>query len=54
MSNPLVVSACPLTERIDTLRRLQDAGAAAVMLPSLFEEQIEHEDLEVHWLREFI
>jgi dihydroorotate dehydrogenase (fumarate) len=53
LHNPLVVSACPLGEQLDTLRRLQDAGAAAVVLPSLFEEQIEHEDLEVHWLREY-
>lgn len=53
LNNPLVVSACPLGERLDTLRRLAEAGAAAVVLPSLFEEQIEHEDLEVHWLREY-
>lgn len=53
LPNPLVVSACPLGERMEMLRPLQDAGAAAVVLPSLFEEQIEHEDLEVHWLREY-
>ena len=39
-------SASPIGQRIDTLRRLQDAGAAAVVLPSLFEEQIEHEEMQ--------
>jgi len=45
LKNPLVISACPLTQEPDTLRRLEDAGAAAVVLPSLFEEQIVHDDL---------
>jgi dihydroorotate dehydrogenase (fumarate) len=48
LANPLVPSASPLAGRIDTLRRLQDAGAAAVVLPSLFEEQIEHDELQLH------
>lgn len=48
LSNPLVASASPLGQRIDTLRRLQDAGIAAVVLPSLFEEQIEHEEIQLH------
>jgi dihydroorotate dehydrogenase (fumarate) len=43
LKNPLVPSAGPLTGELDSLRRLEDAGAAAVVLPSLFEEQIEHE-----------
>ena len=47
LANPLVVSACPLTDSIDNLRRLEQAGAAAAVLPSLFEEQIEHDDAEV-------
>ena len=29
LRNPLVISACPLTGKLDTLRRLEDAGAAA-------------------------
>jgi len=53
LRNPLVVSACPLSEDIDTLRRLEDAGAAAAVFPSLFEEQIEHEELNQAWLHEF-
>jgi dihydroorotate dehydrogenase (fumarate) len=48
LANPLVPSASTLGSRIDTLRRLQEAGAAAVVLPSLFEEQIEHEEIQVH------
>ena len=48
LANPIVPSASPLGQRIDTLRRLQDAGAAAVVLPSLFEEQIEHDEVQMH------
>ncbi len=51
LANPLVVSSCPLTARVDLLRQLEEAGAAAVVLPSLFEEQIENDDAQVHWLR---
>ena len=43
LKNPLVASASPLTGDLDTLRRLEDSGAAAVVLPSLFQEQIEAE-----------
>ena len=48
LANPIVPSASPLGQRMETLRRLQDAGAAAVVLPSLFEEQIEHEEMQLH------
>jgi dihydroorotate dehydrogenase (fumarate) len=48
LASPLVASASPLTADLDTLRRLEEAGAAAVVLPSLFEEQIEHEEVELH------
>ena len=41
LSSPLVVSASPLSEDLGNLRRMEDAGAAAVVLHSLFEEQIE-------------
>lgn len=40
LSNPLVASAAPSNADLGHLRRLEDAGAAAVVLPSLFEEQI--------------
>ena len=47
LANPLVISACPLTADVDRLRRLEQAGAAAAVLPSLFEEQIEHDAEEM-------
>jgi dihydroorotate dehydrogenase (fumarate) len=53
LANPMVPSASPLTGELDTLRRLEAAGAAAVVLPSLFEEQIEHESMAVHRSLEF-
>ena len=46
--NPIVPSASPLTRTVESLLRLEAAGAAAVVLPSLFEEQIEHEAMAVH------
>jgi dihydroorotate dehydrogenase (fumarate) len=48
LRNPLVAAASPMTAQVDSLERLQDAGAAAVVLPSLFEEQIEHEEMATH------
>ena len=53
LKNPLVISACPLTAEIDQLRRLEQAGAAAAVLPSLFEEQIEHDAEEMGKVHEF-
>jgi dihydroorotate dehydrogenase (fumarate) len=47
--SPLVVgAAAPLTEDIDNLKRIEDAGGAGVVLHSLFEEQIRQEKLELH------
>jgi dihydroorotate dehydrogenase (fumarate) len=40
LRNPIVASSSPLTGRIDGLRALEDAGVGAVVLPSLFEEQL--------------
>jgi dihydroorotate dehydrogenase (fumarate) len=40
LKNPLVVSSSPLSQTVDSIRRLEDAGAAAVVMYSLFEEQI--------------
>ncbi|MGE5756436.1 MAG: dihydroorotate dehydrogenase-like protein [Planctomycetaceae bacterium] len=48
LASPLVVSACSLTGKVETLVRLEEAGAAAVVLPSLFEEQIEHDEMEAY------
>jgi len=53
LKNPLVVSACPLTQDLDALRQIEKAGAAADVLPSLFEEQIEHESVELAKAHEF-
>ena len=43
LKNPLVPSASPLSEDVDNIKRMEDAGAAAVVLHSLFEEQIKQE-----------
>src|SRR5216684_994954 len=51
LKNPLVVSASPLSKKVDMVRRLEEAGAAAVVMYSLFEEQITHESHELdHYL----
>ncbi len=52
LSGPLVASASPLTGTLEGLRRLQAAGASLAVMPSLFEEQIEHDELALHALRE--
>ena len=49
LRTPLVVSASPLSEDNGNLKRMEDAGAAAVVLHSLFEEQIRYERYELHW-----
>ena len=43
LKSPLVASASPLSEAVPSIRELEDAGMAAVVLPSLFEEQLELE-----------
>lgn len=43
LNNPLVPSSSPLTGDFDSARRLEDLGAAALVLPSLFEEELVHE-----------
>ncbi len=52
LRSPLVASSGPLTARIDSLRALEQSGIAAVVLPSLFEEQVEHEDAQADRLDE--
>jgi dihydroorotate dehydrogenase (fumarate) len=47
LRSPLVASAGPYTGDLDRMAELEAAGAAAVVLPSLFEEQIEHETAEI-------
>lgn len=51
LKNPLVPSASPLSHTVDSMKRLEDAGAAAIVMYSLFEEQIAHETAELnHYL----
>ncbi len=51
LKNPIVVSSSPLSHNLDSIRRLEDAGAAAVVMYSLFEEQITFDGFYVdHYL----
>ena len=51
LKNPLVASPSPLSEKVENVKRLEEAGIAAVGMYSLFEEQIIHESLELgHFL----
>ncbi len=51
LKNPLVASASPLSEKVETVQALEAAGVSAVVMYSLFEEQIIHESLELdHYL----
>lgn len=43
LKNPIVPSASPLSKTLDRVKRMEDAGASAIVVYSLFEEQIEHE-----------
>ena len=52
LANPLVAAASPLTGTLDGLLALEEAGAGAVVLQSLFEEQIEHHELAVNSILE--
>jgi dihydroorotate dehydrogenase (fumarate) len=45
LPNPLMPGASPLVDDIDTVRRLEDAGASAIVMHSLFEEQIAREQV---------
>ncbi len=47
LKNPLVAASSPLTGNLDDAKRLEDAGIAAIVLPSLFEESVEHEQKQL-------
>jgi len=51
LPNPLVVSPGPVSKSLDTSRELEDAGASAIVVYSLFEEQINR---EIHEVDEFL
>jgi dihydroorotate dehydrogenase (fumarate) len=48
LKNPLIASASPLSEKVETVRQLEDNGIAAVVMYSLFEEQIIQDSLRLH------
>ncbi|MEW6653017.1 MAG: dihydroorotate dehydrogenase-like protein [Bacteroidota bacterium] len=51
LKNPIVPSASPISQSVDTVKALEDAGASAIICYSLFEEQINHESGELnHYL----
>ncbi|HIQ47648.1 MAG TPA: dihydroorotate dehydrogenase-like protein [Sulfurovum sp.] len=51
LKNPIIAGASPLTASVDSIKRLEDAGAAAIVMHSIFEEQINHEAHEIdHFL----
>ena len=51
LKNPLVHSASPLSESLDKMKMLEDAGCSAIVMHSLFEEQIQHESRQLdHYL----
>jgi len=51
LKNPLVAAASPFSKNIDKARKLEEAGVSAIVMYSLFEEQIIHESLELdHYL----
>lgn len=49
LKNPIVPSASPLSKNLDSVKQLEDAGAAAIVCYSLFEEQITHDSLELDY-----
>lgn len=49
LKNPVMPSASPLSKDIGKIKKLEDAGASAIVLWSLFEEEIESEQLELHY-----
>ena len=52
LKNPIVPSASPLSHSVDSVKAMEDAGASAVVVYSLFEEQINHESGELdHYLQ---
>lgn len=53
LRNPLVVAPCPLTGSMASLKALEAAGASAVVLQSMFAEQIEHEEYQLTMLSQY-
>ncbi|MBV1930123.1 MAG: dihydroorotate dehydrogenase-like protein [Porticoccaceae bacterium] len=53
LANPLVASSSPLTGNVDMAKRLEDEGAAAIVMPSLFEESLQADQEQIHRLLDF-
>ncbi len=49
LKNPVVPSASPLSKDLGNIRRMEDAGASAIVMYSLFEEQITHESMQMYY-----
>jgi dihydroorotate dehydrogenase (fumarate) len=49
LKSPIVPSAGPLSEKLSNIKEMEDAGAGAIVLYSIFEEQIEHEQFELDY-----
>jgi dihydroorotate dehydrogenase (fumarate) len=47
LANPVIVGSCDLTSNVDSIRRIEEAGAGALVLKSLFEEQIQLERMRL-------
>ena len=52
LSSPLMPGSSPLVDELDTIRRLEDAGAAAIVMHSLFEEQIVGDEIAAYQARD--
>src|SRR5204862_7711461 len=53
LRTPLVAAASPLSEEIDSIKQMEDAGASAVVLHSLFEEQLRQDSAELNQQLEY-
>jgi len=53
LSSPLVPSSSPLSFEVDNVKKMEDAGAAAIVLHSLFEEQIQHDARELDFFLQY-
>jgi dihydroorotate dehydrogenase (fumarate) len=49
LKHPIIASASPMTQTLDGVRKLEDAGVAAIVMHSLFEEQLLQEAAELHF-----
>ncbi len=53
LKSPIAASASPLSARLETIKQLEDAGASAVVMFSLFEEQVKHDEAEFDYFMSY-